>query len=314
MRYAAVVNAAAGAASRLGTDALTRTLNERLEHNLLSLRYTDGTGLSTACEEAIGDKPDALLIVGGDGTCRSAAAMAAEKNVPIVLLPGGTMNVLAKRIWGAEPFERVLDTIAGRNIETVKFDMGSVNGHDFLVAAMFGLMPALARIREKFRGANLRQSLAAARELESTSGYILKSSVRISADELTTPRRTSGLVVSVGDADRLLPWREQEEDFRAFDCVALNLDSWRDAARIGLKTLRHGDWRADARVDNFTTRQLRVEGGRSTWVTLDGEPMKLRGPASVTYKKNALTIVAPRKASANDNAHRAPVRSSLPRG
>ena len=59
------------------------------------------------------------------------------------------------------------------------------------------------------------------------------------------------------------------------------------------------------------TRGLTAESGRSTWVTLDGEPMKLKGGVEVLYKKNALTVIAPKQAPANDNAHRASVRSSL---
>jgi diacylglycerol kinase family enzyme len=311
MRYAAVVNAAAGTASRVGTQTLTATLNERLEHNLLSLRYTDGSGLCTACSEAIRDKPDALLVLGGDGTCRTAAAMAAEKNVPIMLLPGGTMNVLPKRIWGAETLESVLERVTKREIEAGKLDMGMANGQAFFVAAMFGLMPALARVREKFRGANMRERWNATGELAHASRHVLKSSVRISAEELKEARRTAGLIVTVGDADRLLPWRQSDEDFRAFECVALNLDTWRDAGRIAFKTLRHGDWRADSKIDNFTTRALTAEAGRSTWLTLDGEPVKLKGPVKVLYKKNALTVIAPKQAPANDNAHRASVGSSL---
>jgi diacylglycerol kinase family enzyme len=311
MRYAAVVNAAAGTASRLRTQALTATLNDRLEHNLLSLRYTDGSGLCTACTEAIRDKPDALIVLGGDGTCRTAAAMAAEQNVPIVLLPGGTMNVLPKRIWGGETLEQVLEMVAKREIEAGKLDMGVANGNAFFVAAMFGLMPALARVREKFRGANTRETLNALGALAGASRHVLKSSVRIRAEELKEARRTAGLIVTVGDADRLLPWRQTEEDFRAFECVALNLDSWRDAGRIAFKTLRHGDWRGDSKIDNFTTRALTAEAGRSTWLTLDGEPVRLKGPVEVLYKKNALTVIAPKQAPANDNAHRASVRSSL---
>jgi diacylglycerol kinase family enzyme len=312
MRYAAVVNAAAGAASRLGTTALTSTLNERLEHNLLSLRYTDGRGLCTACDDAIREKPDALLILGGDGTCRTAAAMAAERKVPIVLLPGGTMNVLPKRVWGAETFEQVLERVASGDVEAGKLDMGDANGQGFFVAAMFGLMPALARVRERFRGASTRETLAALGALGTASRHVLKSSVRISAEELPTSLRTAGSIVSVGDADQLLPWRQTDEGFRAFECVALNLATWRDAGRIAFKTLRHGDWRGDSKIDNFTTRALRADSGRSTWITLDGEPVKLRGPVDVAYKKDALTIVAPRQSgAANDNANRASVRSSL---
>jgi len=312
MRFAAVVNARAGAASRLGTKALTETLNERLSHSLLSLRYADGRSLCGACEAAIRDKPDALLVLGGDGTCRTAAAMAAERRIPIVLLPGGTMNVLPARIWGTEPLERVLELIGKHQIEAGKLDMGIANGQAFFVAAMFGLMPTLARVREKFRGADMRQALAATGHLASVSRHLLRSTVRVNADALPTPRRTAGLIVSVGDADRLIPWRESDETLRSFECVALNLDRWSDAGRIALKTIRQGDWRDDAKVESFKTLQLRAESGRSTWVTLDGEPMKLRGPLDISYKRNALTIVAPKAADpANDNANRASVRSSL---
>jgi diacylglycerol kinase family enzyme len=43
---------------------------------------------------------DAIIVLGGDGTARAAAAMAPRNGPPLILLPGGTLNILPKALYG----------------------------------------------------------------------------------------------------------------------------------------------------------------------------------------------------------------------
>ena len=49
---------------------------------------------STACADAPGTL--ALGVWGGDGTVGTAAAVAVERSLPLLVLPGGTLNHFAK--------------------------------------------------------------------------------------------------------------------------------------------------------------------------------------------------------------------------
>ncbi len=317
MGFAVIVNASAGAASRLGREKLRALLNDSLGKQLASLRFVRGKALCAACEEAIAASPDALLILGGDGTCRTAAAMAAEKDVPIALLPGGTMNILPKRVWGEAPLEHVLDAIAKGKVGGGHLDMGTANGMPFFVAAAFGLVPALARVRERWRDAkSLGEAARTLGAIPKLSPRLFAPAVRVKADARAKELRAAALVVSVGDADRLLPWGDDgDKRLRTFECVALDVGGWRDLARLTWRAAVKGDWRDDATVENFKTASLSAQSGRTTALTLDGEPQRMKGAVTLTYRRDALRIVSPKiaKAEAHDDTHRAPVRSALSR-
>jgi len=47
--------------------------------------------------EAAGQKLEVLIVLGGDGTIRTAAEACAEKGSCLILLPGGTMNMLLNK-------------------------------------------------------------------------------------------------------------------------------------------------------------------------------------------------------------------------
>lgn len=80
---------------------------------------------------------DLLVIGGGDGTLRSAAAAVVDSGLPVGILPLGTANDLARALGiPADPLAAVDIIAAG---ETHRIDVGRVNGHYFFNAAHIGL-------------------------------------------------------------------------------------------------------------------------------------------------------------------------------
>ena len=45
-------------------------------------------------------KFDVIIVLGGDGTARHAAELAPRNGPPLVLLPGGTLNILPRALYG----------------------------------------------------------------------------------------------------------------------------------------------------------------------------------------------------------------------
>src|SRR5262245_27325779 len=59
-------------------------------------------------------KPDLFVVWGGDGTLRSALTVVGKVTPNLLLLPGGTMNILTRSIHGEKTWEQVLtETLAG---------------------------------------------------------------------------------------------------------------------------------------------------------------------------------------------------------
>ena len=58
--------------------------------------------------EAAGQKLEVLIVLGGDGTIRTAAEVCAEKGPYLIPLPGGTMNMLSRALYGDVAWEESL--------------------------------------------------------------------------------------------------------------------------------------------------------------------------------------------------------------
>src|SRR5687768_16340665 len=85
-------------------------------------------------------------VSGGDGTATAAAAFAVEHDRPLLLLPGGTLNHLARDLR----LESVEQAIAafGRG-EAVEVDVGVIDGRPFLNTASFGAYTAMLDRRKR---------------------------------------------------------------------------------------------------------------------------------------------------------------------
>ncbi|WP_090006052.1 bifunctional phosphatase PAP2/diacylglycerol kinase family protein [Lentzea albidocapillata] len=98
--------------------------------------------------EEIDDLPDAkaLGVAGGDGTVAAVAAVAAERDLPLVLIPSGTLNHFARDVGITglhDTAQAVADGVG------VRVDMAQVNGQWFVNTASLGGYPDMVRIREK---------------------------------------------------------------------------------------------------------------------------------------------------------------------
>ena len=89
---------------------------------------------------------DALVAAGGDGTIRTAAAAVAGTDMPLGILPLGTLNHFAKDAGIPLDLEEAVAAIAGGR--TRRVDVAEVNGRVFINNSAVGLYPQLVRERE----------------------------------------------------------------------------------------------------------------------------------------------------------------------
>jgi diacylglycerol kinase family enzyme len=202
-------------ASRLH-DARTRTrLREDLGRRLRSRFGTEpdwAPETHAGARERLHDVAGRPLIVaaGGDGTVREAAAAAADHDVPLAIVPGGTGNVLAGNL-GIRGLWRSLDIATGgreRQIDLGQARWGGVDGaiHEraFTVASGMGFdarIMALAEGEWKRRigfGAYIGATVHELARLE-------PATFRLVADD--EPLEIEGLVVLIGNCGDLIPGR-----------------------------------------------------------------------------------------------------------
>ena len=110
----------------------------RLRDHGCSVTTTTPDG-ADALDEAIGELldrgVDAVAAIGGDGTQRTAAARLAGGDVPLAVVPGGTVNLLA-RVLGVDDVEPAAAAAAGTRDRVM--DLGRMGDETFLLNSSSG--------------------------------------------------------------------------------------------------------------------------------------------------------------------------------
>jgi diacylglycerol kinase family enzyme len=96
-----------------------------------------GEDVKVVAKRAVDKGADVLGVSGGDGSLGAVAEVAIEKQVPMVVLPGGTRCHFARDI-GLEP-KRIADALAGFHGVERLVDVADINGRVFLNNASLGL-------------------------------------------------------------------------------------------------------------------------------------------------------------------------------
>jgi diacylglycerol kinase family enzyme len=93
------------AATRTTPEVRTRIAAELARHGLLEVSTPSGAhDIRAAVESAVAHGASSVAVLGGDGTIGIAASVLADTETPIIPLPGGSTNVLARGLgWPAHP-------------------------------------------------------------------------------------------------------------------------------------------------------------------------------------------------------------------
>ncbi len=123
-------------------------LLERLRAELPSATFVeagpDADFLTVLRRAAAGAR--ALGVVGGDGTASAGAAVASEFGVPLLVVPGGSLNHLARDLG----IDTVTESVrAVRERRVVRMDLGDVDGRSFVNSVSLGLYARLVARRER---------------------------------------------------------------------------------------------------------------------------------------------------------------------
>ena len=127
---AVVVNLDAGPTFR---GAPLDRIREQLPHARIVERR-EGEDLHAILERVV-EEAEALGICGGDGSVNAAAEVALAHERPLLVIPGGTLNHLARDLGIRSPDDAV-DAFTGG--EAVSVDLAAIDGRPFLNSASFG--------------------------------------------------------------------------------------------------------------------------------------------------------------------------------
>lgn len=277
-----VVNHEAG--SRLSTPDLD-ALRERLPHARV-VEVEDADRLRAALEAAARDC-EVLGICGGDGSTAVAAEVALEHDLPLLLVPAGTLNHLGRdiRVESAEDAVGALE-----RGEAIAIDLGRIDGRPFVNTASFGGYTEMLEIRNRLQTRIGRWPAHVVAVLRTAFGG---NPLRVSIDG---EQRTAWMVF-VGNCRHepsgFAPtWRPRMDD-GALDVRVLAGDRPFARGRLLLSILS-GRLSHSVAYDRRCVERLRVEtAAGSLPLARDGDGFEGSGSFTVDKLRGGLVVFAP---------------------
>lgn len=141
MRIAVIINSSAGAETP-GNETIL-ILNSFKARNVVPEVYQLK---ENALDQCLDKRFDVIAAAGGDGTINSVVNKCVERNLPLGIIPIGTLNHFAKDAGIPLEINGAVDTILRKNISRV--DLAEVNGHYFLNNSSVGLYPKMVKHRD----------------------------------------------------------------------------------------------------------------------------------------------------------------------
>lgn len=244
-------------------------------------------------QAALDAKPDVLFVLAGDGTAGTIASRAGADGPLVAPLPGGTMNMLPKALYGTGDWKAALrvaleegapQCVAGGEISDGQMTQA------FYCAAILGSPALWAPAREAIREGQLRLAWLYARRAlrRAFSGRI-----RYSLDG-KTGRRAEALVLISPMISKVM------DENTGLEAAAMNPADAAEAFRLAAHAV-FTDWRQDPAVTTRAIQRATVHARSRIPAVIDGEPVLLSHEAKVKFIRKAFQALAPIPPAAEDS-------------
>lgn len=271
-----ITNPSSGSATREKCDAIEAVFEERGlklvgRTGFPDERLPDGEALDAA-------GADTVVLFAGDGTINAALCKLADWHGDFLILPGGTMNLLARALHDSlDPGEIIHAAHQGH--ARIALPFAEAGPHRAFVGLIIGPAAQWFRAREAVRK---RRFLAFFRAMRHAWGRTFGKGVRVSGS-VRLRRRYQAVLV--------------KPDARGLDVAGIDARDWRSIAELGWSWVS-GEWVNAAAVTHALSRHLVIEGRRPVLALFDGEPERLEPGTRVTGGLSAERFIATRKDAA----------------
>ena len=238
--------------------------------------------IARAGSQAAIQKLGLLIVLGGDGTIRTAAAACAGTGTYLLPLPGGTMNMLPRALYRDAAWQDTLkDALA--DPATKALSGGRVGDELFFVAAVVGAPALWIEAREAVRERDIVD-------------VVEKSAVALHAMFDTKVQYSISPEIN-GEAEVVavicpLVSQQMSDSEQALEAAAISVGS--AAELFGLTTAAaFGKWRKEESVTLSKTQRVALRSSRDIPLFLDGERVKVGDNAEITFVSKAVNVIVP---------------------
>lgn len=280
-RVAAILNTASGSCD-IAAEQVVQTLLIEAGITEPKVWCGDGNYMETAFKEMKAYDPDVLIVLGGDGTIRSGAEACTSTRPLLVPLPGGTMNMLPKALYGALSWQEALKGVL-HNPRIRNVSGGSIKGRQFFIAAIIGAPTLWAQAREALREGDL--------------SAVVEKGVHAFQNMLSLKIKYSFSEAASGEADAVsvlcpLISDVMEDTEQYLEAAVIEVASAGGVLELA-SAAAFGKWRESSLVTTIKTRTIKVSADEDIPLILDGETMDLGKEIEILFVPKAFKALVP---------------------
>lgn len=245
-----------------------------------------------AVKRVLADGAELVFAWGGDGLVQRCVDVLAGSDVPLAVVPAGTVNLLATNF--GIPFDIDKAVAVGLHGERRRIDVGRCNGERFAVMAGAGFDAAM--IRDADGGMKKRLGRLA---------YVLTALKNLSAEPFRADVKVDGVTWFTGDARSVLVgnlgslfggldvFAEARPDDGTLEIGVITADGLAQWARIAARAVVSSA-ESSPFVQTTKAQSVRVELGRKVAIELDGGARSKAKTFKVKVEPAAITLCVPR--------------------
>jgi diacylglycerol kinase family enzyme len=283
LKVGAVINTSSGGCDLESEEKMLRILKRA---GIVEPRAWCGeaTEMERFFSEAAAQKLDVFIVLGGDGTIQRAAEAFHETAPLLIPLPGGTMNMFPRALYGDVSWEDALkNTLAAPSAKVLSG--GRVMDRQFFVAAIIGAPALWAESRESMREGNIVDAIEKGRVafrkmFETKVQYVISAGIKGEAEAMAL----------------ICPLISEEmfDSEQSLEAAVIDVES--AAELIGLATTAaFGKWRDDRNVILTKAKRVSVQSHKDSTAMLVGENVSLGTSAEIDFVSRAVKVLVPAK-------------------
>lgn len=279
-RVVAVLNTGSGSCDA-SSESMARKIFQGAGLDRVDVRSVAPPTIDDALQHAAANA-DVLVVLGGDGTIGGAATLCGMTGPYLIPLPGGTMNMLPRALYGPVDWQSALTaTLADPRSKTVSG--GDAEGHRFYCAAILGAPSLWADAREAVRQGHL---IEAVKRAVTATRRSLSDVVDYEFGDVTGSAEAVAVICPLISQD-MAPGEAELE--------AVALDPNTAASLFGLAFHAAFDgWRHDPSVIRAKVKCVAVRAHGEIPVILDGEKVQIERSVKITFLPAAFRAIVPR--------------------
>jgi YegS/Rv2252/BmrU family lipid kinase len=251
-----------------------------------------GRSVTDQARRAVDQGCRIAVAAGGDGTVNAVVSALVGTDVPLGILPVGTLNHFAKDLGIPLDLEQAVRLITQGVRRQV--DVGEVNGAVFVNNSSLGVYPRIVALRSRWHATGLGKWVAVLWASLTVLRRRPFMGVRIRTTEDTLLRRTPFVFVGNNEyrmAGLKAASRESLTGGRLAVYV-MHAERRRSLLVLGWRVLLRGVDRVPE-LELFLVEEAVIETRRRVSVALDGEVRGMAPPLTYRIRPLALTVIAP---------------------